>query len=114
MAQMEPPPTSDNDAANYPRNVADRTLCPYALDAIRYHLDSQASRLFTDEAEAALDTLTLANGAQGMLNVISSRCLALYILSDFWPSRVSNVEHLKRHLRISPSRDPSSSLCEFL
>lgn len=70
MAQME---TSLISSKNYPRNVADRTLAPYTLDAIRHQLDLQAPRLFTDEVQAALDFLDLGNGAEGLFNVISSR-----------------------------------------
>lgn len=66
--------TSDyNDARNYPRNVPDRTLAPYALDAIRRQLDTQARRLFTNEDQAALDFLDLGNGAEGMVNVVFSK-----------------------------------------
>lgn len=61
-----------DDAKNYPR-TSDRTLTPYALDAIRHQLDTQASRLFAEEGQAALDFLDLGNGAQGMLNIIPSR-----------------------------------------
>lgn len=88
MAQME---TSLISSKNYPRNVADRTLAPYTLDAIRHQLDLQAPRLFTDEVQAALDFLDLGNGAE-----------------DFWPSRIKNAERLKAHLGISPHR------CSFL
>ncbi len=70
MAQMNISLASYNDAKNYPRNVTDRTLTPHALDAIRHQLDTQAPRLFTDEAQSALDFLDLENGAEGMSNVI--------------------------------------------
>lgn len=73
MAEMAPSLTSYDDAQNYPRNVADRTLAPYALDAISHQLTTQAPRLFTDEAQATLDFLDLGNSAEGMFNVISSR-----------------------------------------
>lgn len=73
MAQMEPSLTSYHDAKNYPRNVADRTLTPFALDAISHQLNTQAPRLFAEEAQAALDSLDLAKGAKGMDKVISSR-----------------------------------------
>ena len=76
MAQILPSLTWYNDAKNYPRN-SDRTLTPYALDAIRHQLDTQASRLFTDEDQAALDFLDLGNGAEGMFNGIPSRCNGL-------------------------------------
>ena len=73
MAHMEPSLASYVDAKNYPRNVADRTLAPYALDALGHQLNAQAPRLFTDEAQAALDFLDLGNSAEGMFNVSSSR-----------------------------------------
>ena len=67
MAQTERSPSSNNDPASYPQNVAGRTLAPYLLDIIRRHLTTQAPRLFTDEAGAALNCLDLRNGAQGVL-----------------------------------------------
>ncbi len=111
---MEPSQNSNNDAANYPRNVAGRSLAPYALDAIRHQLDKQAPRLFTGEAEAALDILNLANGAQGMFELISSRCSGLINSSDFWPSRINSAGRLREHLGTTPSRNQSSHLCKFL
>ena len=72
MAQTLPSLKWCNDAKNYPRN-SDRTLTPYALDAIRHQLDTQASRLFTEEDQAALDFLDLENGGQGMFNVACSQ-----------------------------------------
>ena len=70
---MERSLTACDDGKNYPRSVADRALAPYTLDAIRHQLDAQAPRLFTDEAQAALDFLDLAKDAEGIVNVISSR-----------------------------------------
>lgn len=65
---MEPSLNSYNDTTDYPRNVADRTLAPYAVDAISHRLNKHAPRLF-DENETALDFLDLENGAEGMRNV---------------------------------------------
>lgn len=73
MAQALPSLDSCNDAKNYPQNVPDPTLTPYALDAIRHQLDTQTSRLFSDETQAALDFLDLGTSATGMFNVISPR-----------------------------------------
>lgn len=70
---MEPSLDSYEDAKNYPRNVAGRTLAPYVLDAIRHQLDTQAPRLFTNEAQAALDFLDLGNRGEGIFHVISMR-----------------------------------------
>ena len=74
---MEPSLASDNDPGNYPQNVASRTLAPYVLDTIRQQLHTQAPRLFSDEAGAAVDFLDFGNGAEGIWNVIPSRCSAL-------------------------------------
>ena len=71
MAQMERSLTSYNDAKNYPRNVADSNLPPYALDAIGHQLNAQAPRLFTDESQAALDFLDLGSSAHGTFYVVS-------------------------------------------
>ena len=75
MAQMEPSLTLYNNAKNYPRNVADRNLAPYVLDAIRHQLDVQAPRLFTDESQAAVDFLDLESSAQGTFYVIPGRIM---------------------------------------
>ena len=72
MAQTVTTPNSYDDAQNYPRNIIDRTLAPYVLDAIRHQLDTQASRLFSDEAQAALDFLDLGSHGQGMSEILSS------------------------------------------
>jgi hypothetical protein len=69
VAQMEPSPTSYNDAKTYSQNLADRTLASYALDAISHRLNAQAPRLFTGQAQEALDFLDLGNRAEGMFNV---------------------------------------------
>lgn len=98
MAQALPSLDSCNDAKNYPQNVPDPTLTPYALDAIRHQLDTQTSRLFSDETQAALDFLDLGTSA-----------------TDFWPSCIKNAERLREHLGIPPSRNPPSSHpCSFL
>lgn len=60
---------ASNDAKNYPRSVADRTLAPYVLDAISHRLNTQAPRLFTPEAEAELDFLDLGKTAAGKSGV---------------------------------------------
>lgn len=66
MAQvLVPSLTLCDDAQNYPQNVSDPTLTPYALHAIRHQLDSQEPRLFTDETQAAIDFLDLGNNAKG-------------------------------------------------
>ena len=70
---MERSLTSYDDAKNYPRNVSDRNLAPYALDAIHHELNVQAPRLFADESQAALDFLDLGSGAQGTFYVIPER-----------------------------------------
>lgn len=67
MAQVTQSPTSDNGSGSYPQNVAGHTLAPYILDTIRQQLSSEAPRLFTGEARAALDFLELNDGAQGMV-----------------------------------------------
>ncbi|KAF6229253.1 hypothetical protein HO133_007369 [Letharia lupina] len=94
---MEPSLTSYHDAKNYPRNVADRTLTPFALDAISHQLNTQAPRLFAEEAQAALDSLDLAKGAK-----------------DFWPTRIKSTERLREHLGILPFRNPNNHQCRFL
>ena len=66
MTLMDSSLTLNNDAGSYPRNVADCTLPPFALDAIRQQLDQQAPRLFADEADAALDFLDLYDSSEGM------------------------------------------------
>ena len=75
MAQMEPSLTLYNNAKDYPRNVADRNLAPYVLDAICHQLDVQAPRLFTNESQAALDFLDLESSAQGTFYVIPWRIM---------------------------------------
>lgn len=65
MAQMAQSLTGDNDPGSYPRNVAGLTLAPYVLDSIRQQLNTQSSRLFTDETGAAVDFLDLGNDAGG-------------------------------------------------
>ena len=79
MAQIVTPPNSGDDAQNYPRNINDRTLAPYVLDAIRHQLDTQASRLFSDEAQAALDFLDLGSHGQGMSIILSSKGMKLRV-----------------------------------
>ena len=109
--------TSVNAPENYPQNVASRTLAPYILDTIQRQLKNQAPRLFTDEADAALDFLDLGNGAQGILNIQChhfSSCSALQFSLDFWPSRIKKVERLRTHLGIPQSRGSSSHLSRFL
>ena len=73
MAQMDTSLTSYNDSKDYPRNVASRTLAPYALDAIYHQLNTQAPMLCSDEARAALDFLDLGESAEGMFSVLSLR-----------------------------------------
>lgn len=97
MAQIDQSFTWCDDAKSYPRNLADRTLAPHTLAAIGRQLDSQASRLFTDEAQAALDFLDFGNGAE-----------------DFWPSRIQNAERLGEHLGITQSRNACCHPCRFL
>ncbi|MCJ1391816.1 hypothetical protein MMC18_004683 [Xylographa bjoerkii] len=94
---MEDSLTSCNNAQTYPRNLADHKLAPYALDAISYQLQAQASRLFADESQAALDFLDLGNQA-----------------ADFWPRRIKNVKRLKEHLGVAPSQTQASHRCRFL
>jgi hypothetical protein len=68
----EPKASSDGLASQtYPRNLTDRRLAPYTLDAISQQLHMQASRLFSDEAGAALDFLDLGTNAEGVWNIIS-------------------------------------------
>ena len=67
MARLQQSLTSDNDSGSYPQNVAGHSLAPYILDTIRQQLTSEAPRLFTGEAGAALDFLDLSDGAQGIL-----------------------------------------------
>lgn len=69
MAQLEPLLTSYDDAKNYPLNVADSTLAPYAVDAIRRRLKTHATRLFADETKAALDFFDLEINGVGMWKV---------------------------------------------
>ena len=80
MAQIVTTPNSYDDAQNYPRNITDRTLAPYVLDAVRHQLDTQAPRLFSDEAQAALDFLDLGSHGQGMSKILSSKGKKLKVL----------------------------------
>ena len=79
MAQIVSTPNSYDDAQNYPRNIIDRTLAPYVLDAVRHQLDTQASRLFSDEAQAALDFLDLGSHGQGMSGIMSAKGMKLKV-----------------------------------
>lgn len=99
MAQIKKALTSDNEPGSYPQNVAGYTLAPYFLDTIRQRLSSEASRLFTGEAGAALDFLDLGHGAQGMFNaIIPLSRSALHHRLDFWPIRINNAKSLRAHL----------------
>lgn len=77
---MEPLLNPCDDAQDYPRNIADGLLAPYAVDAIRHKLHEQAHRLLTDEAKAAIDFLDLGHGAKGMINVTCSNCTGLSLM----------------------------------
>ena len=83
MAQIQQSQTSDNDTESYPQNVAGHTLAPYILETIRQQLNSEAPRLFTGEAGAALDFLDFGDGAQGMF----VQCHPLEPLSLKFPIR---------------------------
>ena len=67
MAQMALSLKSYDDANDYPRNMSDHTLAPYLSDAIRHRLNTEASRLFSDEDQAALDFLDLGSHSRGIL-----------------------------------------------
>ena len=58
-------PMSCNGSRLYPRTLVDGVLAPYALERIGHELDKQAPRLFSDEAQAALDFLDLEKTARG-------------------------------------------------
>ena len=114
MAQIKQSLASENDPGSYPQNVASHTLAPYILDMIRQQLISEAPRLFTGEAGAALDFLDLDDGAQGIFNAVTSSSSALHSHLDFWPTRINNAKRLRAHLGTPQSHSPSSCLCSFL
>ena len=69
---------SYNESKSFPRNLPDRVLAPYALEAIGQELDTQAPRLFSNEAQAALEFLDLGKIAGGMVDVIYTSFLSTY------------------------------------
>ena len=104
MAQTQQSLTSENEPGSYPQNVASHTLAPYILDTIRQQLISEAPRLFTGEAGAALDFLDLGDGAQGIFNAISSSSSALHSQTRFLAD-----SHQQRQALESALGDPSIS-----
>ena len=91
MAQMSSSLKAYDDADNYPRNIIDGTLAPYVLDAIRIRLNTQASRLFSDEDQAALDFLDLGSHSGGILRSCPQGIIKLKVNGQIFGRVVSKM-----------------------
>ena len=104
-----------NDATAFPKNFKQRSSPSHNLGLYEY-LDSHATRLFSVEAESALDFLELSSRGKGtgpsLLSGLASTTLTCN--SDFWPKCIRTEARLRTHLGLTTTSKSVDPRCRYL
>ena len=95
--QMKKGSNAYHDYNRFPLNFDNPELLESEVVSLHQQLDLQGHRLFSDESKAAIQFLELG---------CKSRA--------FWPSPISNLEDLRRHLSLDFLIEDQDPRCRFL